>query len=120
MAEKSKSQVYWVPLGGGFGNAGSVRYAWMGRKNLYKNIAGDLGVVEGKDTDEGLVYGCNSPNPAKVRIYYRDSSGNSKSTVRFCQPDNINKATTGGALKGKKVWTAGKEYPIYKCELITG
>lgn len=119
MAEP-KSQIYWINLGGGLGNVGAVRYAWRGKPNLYKNIADTLGVVVGKDSDEGLVFGCNSPNPAKVRIYFTDDSGRSRSTVRFCEPDKINAATTGGALKKKKVFTAGKEYQIYGCELITG
>jgi hypothetical protein len=119
MAEP-KSQIYWINLGGGLGNVGAVRYAWRGKKNLYKNIADTLGVVIGKDSDEGLVFGCNSPNPAKVRIYYTADDGSSKSTVRFCEPDKINAATTGGALKKKKVWVANKEYQIYGCELITG
>lgn len=119
MAEP-KSQIYWVNLGGGLANAGSVRYAWRGKKNLYKNIAETLGVVLGKDSDEALVFGANSPNPAKVRIYYTKNDGSAASTIRFCEPDKINAATTGGALKKKKVWVAGTEYAIKGCELITG
>jgi hypothetical protein len=120
MANEPKSQIYWTNLGGGAANAGSIRYAWRGRRNLYKNIADILGVVIGKDSDEGLVFGANSPNPAKVRITYTDASGYSRTAIRFCEPDKINAATTGGALRNKKIWVAGKEYEISKCELITG
>ncbi|MBD2503415.1 hypothetical protein [Anabaena azotica] len=114
MATEAKTQVYYINIGGGLANVGAVRWAWRGRKNLYKNIASGLGVVLAKDTDKGLVYGTNSPRPAEVRINYTDSTGKAASTIRFCEPDKLNSVTHGGALNGKKVWVAGKEYNINK------
>ncbi|MDZ8136324.1 MAG: hypothetical protein RM049_13610 [Nostoc sp. DedQUE04] len=112
MATDSKTQVYFINLGGSVGNIGAMRFAWRGKKNLYKNIADGLGVVLAKDTDSGLMFGANNPRPAQVRIGYTDANGNSKSTIRFCEPDKIGDVTTGGKLNGKKVWVAGKEYNI--------
>ncbi|MEH2337096.1 hypothetical protein [Nostoc sp.] len=112
MATESKTQVYYINLGGTVANIGAMRFAWRGKKNLYKNIAAGLGVVLAKDTDKALMFGANNPRPAEVRIGYTDASGNSKSTVRFCEPDSIASVTTGGTLNKKKVWVAGKEYNI--------
>jgi hypothetical protein len=112
MAKESKSQVYYVNLGGSVGNAGAIRYAWRGKRDAYKNIAKDLGVVLAKDTDKGLMFGCNSPAPAMVRIGYTSADGSNKSAVRFCEPDKINSVTTGGALNGKKIKIGANEFNI--------
>jgi hypothetical protein len=112
MATESKTQVYYINLGGSVGNIGAMRFAWRGKKNLYKNIADGLGVVLAKDTDTALMFGANNPRPALVRIGYTAADGSSKSTIRFCEPDKIGDVTTGGKLNGKKVWVAGKEYNI--------
>ncbi|MBN4004747.1 hypothetical protein [Nostoc sp. LPT] len=113
MAKEAKSQVYYINLGGTVGNAGAMRFAWRGNKDAYpKAVADELGVVIAKDTDAGLMFGANSPRPAKVRIGYTDANGNSKSTIRFCEPDKIGAVTTGGKLNGKKIKIAGKEYNI--------
>lgn len=112
MATDAKTQVYYINIGGGLANIGSVRFAWRGKKNLYKNIADGLGVVLAKDTDKGLMFGSNHPKPAQVRISYVDSSGNARSTIRYCEPDKLNSVTLGGSLNGKKVWVAGNEYNI--------
>jgi hypothetical protein len=122
MAEKKnepKSQIYYINLGGTIGNIGAMRYAWRARKNLYKNIAADLGVKEAKDAEEGLMYGANDPRPAVVRIHYTDSNGNAKSVKRFCEPDKISGVTTGGGLKKKKVWVNGTEYQIHRCTIVS-
>jgi hypothetical protein len=112
MATEAKTQVYYINVGGGLANVGSVRWAWRGKKNLYKNIAADLGVVLAKDTDSGLMFGVNNPRPSVVRISYTDAQGNSRTTLRFCETDKLNAVTHGGKLNGKKVWVAGKEYNI--------
>lgn len=118
MATESKTQVYYINLGGTVGNVGAMRFAWRGKKDAYpKAIADVLGVVIAKDTDSGLMFGANSPRPALVRIGYTDGNGNSKSTIRFCEPDKIGDVTTGGKLNGKKVKIAGKEYNINSCTL---
>ncbi|MCL6750067.1 hypothetical protein KBT16_03375 [Nostoc sp. CCCryo 231-06] len=116
-AKEAKTQVYYINLGGTVGNVGAMRYAWRGKKNSYKDIGAAMGVVSAKDTDSGLMFGANSPRPALVRIGYTDASGNSKSVVRFCEPDKIGNVTTGGKINGKKITVAGKEYNINSCTL---
>jgi hypothetical protein len=112
MPKDSKSQVYYINLGGTVGNAGSMKFAWRGKKTAYKNIAGELGVVFATDTEKGLMFGANSPRPALVRIGYIDANGNSKSVIRYCEPDKLNGVNTGGKLNGKKVYVGDKEYNI--------
>ncbi|WP_375502932.1 hypothetical protein [uncultured Nostoc sp.] len=96
-----------------------MRYAWRGKKTAYKDIGDALGVVFAKDTDTGLMYGANSPRPAEVRIGYTDASGNSKSVVRFCEPDKIGDVTTGGKLNGKKITIGSTQYNISGCTIKT-
>jgi hypothetical protein len=118
MAEP-KSELWYIPLGGTVGDAGAIKYAFRSRVNAYKNIADALGVKKAKDTDKGLVFGTNSPTPAKVNIQYTNGEGQPASTVRMCQPDNLNAVTTGGALNGKKVFVNKKEYSIYNVTIKT-
>lgn len=92
------ADIYYINLGGGLANVGAVRYAFYARKDSYKNIGGDLGVVKARDTDRGLMFGCNSPKPVRVRLRLK----NGKSIIRFCEPDKVNRVTIGGALNGKK------------------
>ncbi|WP_298908759.1 hypothetical protein [uncultured Nostoc sp.] len=118
MAKEAKSQVYYINLGGTVGNVGAMRFAWRGKKDAYpKDVAKELGVVIAKDTDAGLMFGANSPRPAEVRIGYTDGNGNSKSTVRFCEPDKLGAVTTGGKLNSKKIIIAGTKYNINSCTL---
>lgn len=119
MAEP-KTQIFYINLGGTVANLGSIRYAWRGRKDSYKNINSQLGVNLAKDTDKGLFFGANSPSPARVRLYYTNNSGQSASTVRFCEPDKLSSVTTGGTLNGKKVKVGSTEFSIYRVELVTG
>jgi hypothetical protein len=111
-AKDAKTQVYFINLGGTVGNVGAMRFAWRGKKDAYKNIASELGVVLAKDTDSGLMFGANSPRPAEVRIGYTAADGSNRSAVRFCEPDKIGNVTTGGKLNGKKIVIGGKEYNI--------
>jgi hypothetical protein len=112
MAEP-KSELWVIPLGGTVGDVGALQYAFRSKKGAYKNIADGLGVKAAKDTDKGLIFGCNSPRPAEVRIHYIGADGAPKSTIRFCQPDNLNGVTTGGTLNGKKITVAKTEYSIF-------
>ncbi|MBN3907593.1 MAG: hypothetical protein HWQ35_13845 [Nostoc sp. NMS1] len=112
MATDAKTQVYYINLGGSVGDIGAMKFAWRGKKDAYKNIAEGLGVKLAKDTDSGLMFGANSPRPAEVRIGYTDANGNSKSAVRFCEPDKIGDVTTGGKINGKKIKIGASEYNI--------
>ena len=117
MATESKTVIWFVNLGGTLANVGSMKYAWRGNKDSYKNIGAALGVAQAKDTDKGLMFGSNSPTPALVRIGYTKSNGSSGSVVRFCEPDKISSVTTGGALNGKKIVLNKIEYNINKVTL---
>lgn len=120
MAAESKTQVYYINLGGTIANAGSMRYAWRGRKDAYKKvIADELGVVIAKDTDSGLMFGAQNPRPAEVRISYTKANGLSGTVVRFCEPDKLGGVTTGGKLNGKKITIGGKDYNINNVTIKT-
>jgi len=119
MATEAKTVIWFVNLGGTLANVGSMKYAWRGHKDTYKNIGAALGVTQAKDTDKGLMFGSNSPTPALVRIGYTKSNGSSASAVRFCEPDKIGGVTTGGTLNGKKIVIKGTEYNINKVTLKT-
>lgn len=110
----AKTQIYYIDLGGGLANVGSFKYAWRAKKGAYDDIGSAMGVKAAKDTEKGLIFGANSPKPAKVRI----NLVNHGSIVRYCEPDKINSLTTGGAINGKKVKVAGKQFDINSCELI--
>src|SRR6476469_5463028 len=116
-SKEPKTVIFYINLGGGLANIGALRYAWRGKKNSYKNIGPDLGVETGKDTDNALLFGLNDPKPAKVRIHYTKADGETGSVIRFCEPDKINKVTTGGALKDKKININGSEFKIHRVTL---
>ncbi|KGF71619.1 hypothetical protein DO97_17460 [Neosynechococcus sphagnicola sy1] len=97
----SVTTVWYCDLGGSLANAGSIRFAWRAKEDKYKDIAKALGVTKSKDTDKGLVFGANSPRPARVRINLGGSTKKS-SIIRFAQIDNLNDLVTGGSLNGKK------------------
>ena len=109
----------YVNLGGGLADYGAIRFGFRTIKDSYKNIAGDLGVVVVSDTVQGVVYGINSPKPARVRISYLDrdfggGSGNDniRSVIRYAQYDNLNSIVLGGSINSKKVCVCGVEYDI--------
>lgn len=108
----AKSKIYYINLGGTVGNVGSFKFAWRGRPNAYDNIGGELGVKTAKDTDSGLLFGMNNPQPAQVRISYVGPGGSIRTAVRFCEPDKLSAVTTGGKLNGKKIKIGSREYNI--------
>ncbi|MEH2312346.1 MAG: hypothetical protein V7K35_13325 [Nostoc sp.] len=118
MPAEPKTVIWYINLGGSVGDIGAMRYAWRGKKTSYKNIGDGLGVKQAKDTDTGLMFGANSPKPAKVRISYTDANtGASKTCVRFCEPDKIGDVTTGGKINSKKIVIAGVECNINAVEI---
>jgi hypothetical protein len=99
-------------------------------KHAYDNIGSAMGVVTADDSTQGVVYGANSPKPAKVRISYKKGlisaitgdTGNaltellgsqlSGSATRWCEPDKIGDVTVGKALNKQTVRVGLFEYEI--------
>jgi hypothetical protein len=111
--------IYTINLGGTIGDIGSIRYGFNAPDNAYKSIGAGLGVTKRKDTDTGIVFGCNRPKPAQVRLTFRRSAAsavvgksNRGSAVRFCEPDKIGEVTLGGTLNGKKITIGLFDYDI--------
>jgi hypothetical protein len=114
MATQAKTQIYYINMGGTVGNLGAFRYAWRARKDAYDNIGAGLGVVKAKDTDKGLIFGANSPKPARVRLSLADGT----SVIRFCEPDKLSGVLTGGTINGKLVKVNGKGRNVNKVDLL--
>lgn len=117
MAVDSKTQIYYIDLGGGLANIGAFKYAWRAKTGSYDDIGKDMGVNTAKDTEKGLIFGANSPKPARVRINYVYSGGTTRSVIRFCEPDKLNALTTGGAINGKKIKVNGVAYNVSSCDI---
>lgn len=116
MATESKTAIFYINLGGTVANAGAFRYAWRAKTGSYDNIDKALGVVKAKDTDKGLIFGANRPNPTRVRI----NCAGSKVAYRWCEPDKVSSVTTGGTLNGKKIKINGTQYNIDSVEQVNG
>lgn len=98
-------QVYFIKLGSGLGGAlAPVKYAFRAPKDAYKGLEKDLGVEKAKEKESGLVFGANSPKPARVRVNFEGGG----STERFCDPSKLEGVTIGGRLNKKKVDIAGR------------
>lgn len=132
MATLGRLRRYFINLGGGVGNVGAIRWGFRAPKNAYKNIGGDLGVVEVKDNNtSGIVYGANKPIPTRIRIYYIDAQrggadgGEANDIIRnarrYCEPDKLN-AVLFGSINGKKIYIPQneKQYDIESTTLING
>lgn len=91
------SQVYYIKLK-------SVKYAFRAPKDAYKGLESGLGVIKAKETEDGLVFGANSPKPARVRINFEGGGA----TTRFCDPAKLESVTVDGKLNRKKVEIAGR------------
>jgi hypothetical protein len=111
--------IYTVNLGGTVGDAGSIRYGFNAPDDAYKSIGAALGVTKRNDADTGIVFGCNRPKPAQVRITFKKSAASSVigksnrgSAVRFCEPDKIGEVTLGGTLGRKKIRVGLFDYDI--------
>lgn len=111
--------IYTINLGGSIGDIGSIRYGFNAPDDAYKNIGAGLGVTKRKDSDQGVVFGCNRPKPAKVRISFKKSAAsavlgksNRGSAVRWCEPDKIGDVTLGNVLNSKKIQIGLFEYDI--------
>lgn len=128
-------QRHFINLGGGLANLGAIRWGFRAPKSSYNNIAPDLGVTFVADNNNtGIVYGCNAPKPARVRITYKAANlggggaggtGNdvARSVRRFCEYDKLN-SVCFGALNGKKIFIVdlddggGTEYDIDSATLV--
>jgi hypothetical protein len=94
------STTYYIKIGSGIGGAiAPFKYAFRAPDDAYKGLETALGVVKAKEAEGGLVYGANSPKPARVRINFEGGG----STTRFCDPSKLEGATIGGKLNRKTV-----------------
>lgn len=94
------STTYYIKLGAGVGGAVvPFKYAFRAPENAYKGLESQLGVVRAKEAEGGLVYGANSPKPARIRINFEGGG----STTRFCDPGKLEGVTIGGKLNRKTV-----------------
>jgi hypothetical protein len=114
---------YYINIGGTLGDTGAVRYGFRAPTDAYDNIGAELGVVEVKDTDNGILFGANFPKPIKVRIRYRIGTGDSvrkRSVTRFCDPSKVEGVTFGRKLNGLKIKVRGTEYDIDQATIVNG
>lgn len=106
---------YYIKLGAGIGGAvAPFKYAFRAPKDAYKGLLGELGVVEAKANESGLVFGANSPKPARVRINFEGGG----STTRFCDPGKLEGVTIGGKL-GKKTVNISDRFRNKKISTVT-
>ena len=92
--------VYYIKIGSGIGGAiVPFKYAFRAPEDAYKGLEAALGVFKAKENEGGLVYGANSPKPARVRINFEGGG----STTRFCDPGKLEGVTIGGKLNKKTV-----------------
>lgn len=114
MAKRQSKQygVYYVPMSQSVGKGdnnrsqgtGAFKIAWRAPIDSYpKDVAKELGVIaeDAKKPTPGLVFGANSPRPARVRINVKKSQGKSSSYILFANPGNIPRLINGNVLKGK-------------------
>ncbi len=83
---------------------GAFKLAWRAPIDAYpKEIAAQLGItaVDEAKPEPGLVFGANSPRPARVRINVQKSQGKSSSYTLFANPQKIPALINGNVLKGK-------------------
>lgn len=109
MAQK-EYVVYYIDLkevsrgNGGGSNAEKIRFAWRAPIDAYPpEIAKELGITQVKNlaTTKGLVFGMNSPRPARVRINVKAKQGSQKSYILFCDPAKISSLILTNKLRGK-------------------
>lgn len=98
--------VLYINLGSGLkGTVSPVKYAWrINNDPPSAAILKALGWVKAKEAEKGLVFGANSPKPARVRINFEGGG----STEAFCDPAKLEGVTYGGALNKKKWDVKGK------------
>ena len=112
MANK-KYGVYFIPMSQSVGRGsngrsagtGAFKLAWRAPIDSYpEDIAKELGVtpVKADKPEPGLVFGSNSPRPARVRINVTTGQGKSKSYTLFANPGNVARLINGNVLRGKK------------------
>ena len=92
--------VLFINLGSGLGGAvAPIKYAWRTNNDApSKAIRDALGIKVAKENEKALVYGANSPKPARVRINFEGGG----STQSFCDPSKLENVTYGGAINKKK------------------
>lgn len=95
-----KSTKFYVRLGGAIGDIGEIKYGFRAPLEAYENIKDELGVTQLTDnaSARGVAFGINTPRPPKVRLSGIDpqiGDDESKSIVRFCDPDKLGRVLNG-------------------------
>lgn len=108
---------FYINLGSGIGGAfAPMKYAWRvaGDTLSGKKIREALGIKEAKEGEKGLIFGANSPKPARVRVNFEGGG----STTTFCDPSKVEGVTIGGALN-KKTWDVAGKFFNRKISSVT-
>ncbi|TAE54904.1 MAG: hypothetical protein EAZ76_07995 [Nostocales cyanobacterium] len=98
------------------GGGSSFKYAWHAVS--YGSIAAKLGIKVAKPTEQGLVFGANSPKPPEIRIsYYKQGNkGDTGSTTRFCALDKLDDVLNG-SIRGQQIKIGTKSFVIANVSL---
>jgi len=83
----------------------SINFAWRAPIDTYpKEIATKLGIiaVDKSKSVPGLIFGSNSPRPARVRVNVQKAQGSSSSYLLFANPKKVPGLTVANNLKGVK------------------
>lgn len=87
---------YYVEIGGS-------KYAWRAEEDKYKDIASAAGIKKATTKTKGLLFGSNTPKPARVRLNFEDGLINKdrSSQIVFVNPSKVGDILDG-SLRGKK------------------
>ena len=100
--------VHYIAMKGGGSN---FKYAWHAVS--YGSISNALGIKVASPSEQGLVFGANSPKPPEIRISYfkKGNKGETGSTTRFCALDKLDDVLNG-SLRGKQIKIGTKSFVI--------
>ncbi len=84
---------------------GDFKFAWRAPVDTYpKEIAKALGIqiVDDKKPEKSLIFGANSPRPARIRINVKYPKGKTKSFLLFAKTEKVPGLVVGSVLRNKK------------------
>jgi hypothetical protein len=93
-----------------------IKYAWRvaGDTLSGSKVRAALGIIKAKEGEKDLVFGANSPKPAKVRINFEGGG----STESFCSPDKLTDVTVNGTMN-KMTWDVEGKFKNKKISSVT-